>query len=355
MLANAYGYEAYNLDGGYGQWLAAGQKVTGNNVNPTSNENILKEGFKGVPAPYAKQTLDLYSIFANVNKVASNYNLPKNIQYNEFNSFLERIGVNARLDGNIFKELSQNQNISNNILVATIARFVINGAVNNLLLRDIPVEAFDAQAREKLTAAINDLSDGMGFLVGHIMAGKIPLGTSPYGLSRIIEKHNGNVQLIDARHPLEYEGYHVPGAINVFSDTPEFLQLLSSNRLDKNIPTIFICNSGARASEAAYIAKDYGFQKVYDLAGGTVNWVGAGLPTVLTASAISSSSSSAGATQPQQAAQQPAVQVMPGALVPPGAPTYTTTSPGQQPQPVQTEQLGGLEALVPEEGFGGGC
>jgi len=35
MLANAYGYEAYNLDGGYGQWLAAGLRVTGNNLNPT--------------------------------------------------------------------------------------------------------------------------------------------------------------------------------------------------------------------------------------------------------------------------------------------------------------------------------
>jgi len=133
--------------------------------------------------------------------------------------------VNARLDGNIFKELSQNQNISNNILVATIARFVINGAVNNLLLRDIPVEVFDAQAKEKLAAAINDLSAGMGFLIGHVLAGKMPIGTSPYGLSRLIEQYDGNVQLIDARHPLEYEGYHVPGAINVFSDTPEFIQL----------------------------------------------------------------------------------------------------------------------------------
>jgi len=58
--------------------------------------------------------------------------------------------------------------------------------------------------------------NGMGFLVGHILANKIPLGTSPFGLSRIIEEYNGNVQLIDARSPLEYEGYHVPGAINVF-------------------------------------------------------------------------------------------------------------------------------------------
>jgi rhodanese-related sulfurtransferase len=352
MLANAYGYEAYNLDGGYGQWMAAGQKVTGNNVNPTSSENILKESFKGIPAPYAKQTLDIDNLFANINKIAANFNLSKSIQYNEFNSFLERIGVNARLDGNIFKELSQNQNISNNILVATIARFVINGAVNNLLLRDIPVEVFDAQAKEKLAAAINDLSAGMGFLIGHVLAGKMPIGTSPYGLSRLIEQYDGNVQLIDARHPLEYEGYHVPGAINVFSDTPEFIQLLSSNKLDKKIPTIFICNSGARASEAAYIAKDYGFQKVFDLAGGTVNWVGAGLPTVLKASAVTSPTASASTPQPQTT-QQPQVQVIPGALVPPGTPTYTTTSPSQQP--VQTEQPGELEALVPEEGFGGGC
>ena len=343
MLANAYGYEAYNLDGGYGQWLAAGQKITGNNVNPTSDEQILKKGFKGIPGPYAKEASNFNGIFANLDEIADTFNLSKNIKYNEFNSFLERIGVGARLNENAFKEISQNQNIANNALIASITRFVINGAVNNLLLADIPAEVFDEPAKEKLTAAINDLSNGMGFLMGHILAGKMPVGTSPYGLSRLIEKYNGNVQFIDARHPIEYEGYHVPGAINVFSDTPEFIQLLSSNQLDKTIPTIFICNSGARASEAAYIATDYGFQKVFDLAGGTVNWVGAGLPSVLKSSAISTPGS------PQQTIQQP-VQTVPGALVPPGAPTYTTTPPAQQPS-----QPGNLESLVPEQGFGGGC
>jgi rhodanese-related sulfurtransferase len=166
----------------------------------------------------------------------------------------------------------------------------------------------------------------------------MPIGTSPYGLSRIIEKYNGNVQLIDVRTTGEYNGYHVPGAINVNSRTPAFIQLLTSNQLNKSVTTIFVCNSGAQASEAAFTAKDYGFQNVYDLAGGTVNWVGAGLPTVLQSSAISSSGTS----------QQP-VQTVPGALVPPGTPTITTTPPTEPVQP------GNLEPLIPEEGFGGGC
>jgi len=89
MLANAYGYEAYNLDGGYGQWMAAGQKVTGNNVNPTSNENILKESSKAFQHHMLNKRLDIDNLFANINKIAANFNLSKSIQYNEFNSFLE--------------------------------------------------------------------------------------------------------------------------------------------------------------------------------------------------------------------------------------------------------------------------
>jgi rhodanese-related sulfurtransferase len=345
MLANAYGYEVYNLDGGYGQWLAAGQKITGNNVNPTTDEQILKKGFKGVPAPYAKEVTDFHSLFSKLNRVADELNLSRDIEYKEFNNFLESIGVNARLDGKTFKEITQSQNVANNALVASLARFVINGAVNNLLLRDIPKSAFDDQAKQKLNDAINNLSNGMGFLVGHILAGKMPVGTSPFGLSRIIEENNGVVQLIDVRTAGEYNGYHVPGAINVNSRTPAFIQLLTSNRLDKNITTVFLCNSGAQASEAAFTAKDYGFKNVYDLAGGTVNWVGAGLPTVLQSSALSSKGNTPTASQPQQP-----VQVQPGALVPPGAPSYT--QPNKPSQPTQPEEL---EPLIPEEGFGGGC
>jgi len=67
------------------------------------------------------------------------------------------------------------------------------------------------------------------------------------------------------------------------------------------------------------------------------------LPTILKQSAISTQSGT------QQATQQPSVQVMPGALEPPGAPTFVSPSPGQTGQPID------LEPLIPEAGFGGGC
>jgi len=43
---------------------------------------------------------------------------------------------------------------------------------------------------------------------------------------------------------------------------------------------IFVCAAGVRSQAAAKVALESGFSKVYNLSGGTRNWVSHGLPLV---------------------------------------------------------------------------
>ncbi|MDY6821154.1 MAG: rhodanese-like domain-containing protein [Deferribacterota bacterium] len=341
MLANAYGYDVYNLDGGLGQWLAAGLTVEGNNLNPTNDEDILKKGFKA-PLNLNKETYSIKSVIKRLNDIALRYNIPRDLQIDEFNNLLAKLGIDKRLEEENFKIIMQQANTTP--LITNMVRMMLNSLVVPFLTRNIPEEAFDEAAKERLSSAVEGLSSGMGFLTAHIISGRMPLAISPFGLAELVEENNGNVQLVDARSQIEYEGYHVPGAINVFSDSSEFIDLLSSNRLDKSAPTVFLCNSGARASEAAFIAKDYGFENVYDLAGGTVNWTAAGMPTILKSAQAIDASDQSDSSEIYQ------VEVEPGALAPPMGEIVSQPS-----EEGGVEAPGGLEPLVPEAGFGAGC
>ncbi len=89
-------------------------------------------------------------------------------------------------------------------------------------------------------------------------------------------KEMPNVQLIDVRTPMEYDGGHIQNAVNINIDGANFQAEVS--KLDKSKPVMVYCLSGARSAAAARQMRAEGFSQVYDMAGGMLKWRAANLP-----------------------------------------------------------------------------
>lgn len=82
-------------------------------------------------------------------------------------------------------------------------------------------------------------------------------------------------KLIDVRGPDEFTGElgHIPGAIlqTLGAELESYL-----NSENKNTPILFICRSGARSAAATRLARQMGFQEVYNMEGGMmyINMIG---------------------------------------------------------------------------------
>ena len=85
-----------------------------------------------------------------------------------------------------------------------------------------------------------------------------------------------NPQLIDVRTPEEFEGGHLENAINIDWNGSDFLSL--TNSLDKTQPIMVYCLSGGRSAAAAEALRKNGFQQVYEMDGGMMQWRSKKLP-----------------------------------------------------------------------------
>jgi rhodanese-related sulfurtransferase len=83
---------------------------------------------------------------------------------------------------------------------------------------------------------------------------------------------NGDVQVIDSREPWEWAEGHVPGALNI----PHMATLPRNADLARDKPILFICKSGARSAVAAEFASSVGLTDLYNVEGGTMEWIQAG-------------------------------------------------------------------------------
>lgn len=84
-----------------------------------------------------------------------------------------------------------------------------------------------------------------------------------------------NVQFIDVRTPEEFSGGHAPKAVNYPLDKIEN----DLAKLDKNKPVYVICQTGRRSQKAAETLQKAGFKEIYNVTGGTRDWIVEGLPT----------------------------------------------------------------------------
>ncbi|MBX8464872.1 rhodanese-like domain-containing protein [Deinococcus sp. RIT780] len=81
--------------------------------------------------------------------------------------------------------------------------------------------------------------------------------------------------LVDVREPNEFEEVHAEGATLI--PLSEFEARFSE--LPKDRELVMICRSGARSARAGEYLKAQGYSQVVNVAGGTLAWVEAGLPT----------------------------------------------------------------------------
>lgn len=100
---------------------------------------------------------------------------------------------------------------------------------------------------------------------------------TPAEASQRLEQTN-DYQLIDVREEDEFAAVHAEKAINIpLSQLTERYGEISAER-----QTILICRSGARSMQAAQFLADQGFgeERLYNLSGGTNEWVNQDLPHV---------------------------------------------------------------------------
>ena len=81
-----------------------------------------------------------------------------------------------------------------------------------------------------------------------------------------------DVQLVDVRTAQEYSEGHIPGAMNIDVNAPDFEEKIKA--LDKNENVAIYCRSGRRSKMAANKMTEAGF-KVIELNTGFLSWDGA--------------------------------------------------------------------------------
>ncbi|MGH2364765.1 MAG: rhodanese-like domain-containing protein [Chloroflexota bacterium] len=85
----------------------------------------------------------------------------------------------------------------------------------------------------------------------------------------------GGYRFIDVREPHEYVTGHAPGAelipLNDILSKP-------SEHIRPAEKTIFICQMGSRSAVAAEMAAAVGAKDIYNVEGGTAEWIKAGYP-----------------------------------------------------------------------------
>lgn len=90
------------------------------------------------------------------------------------------------------------------------------------------------------------------------------------------EQHRQNFvehTLLDVREPEEYVMRRIPGAVNI--PLPELEERIGEIPDDK--PIVVVCEHGIRSVIAARMLVEMGYSGVYNLLGGTSEWVMRGL------------------------------------------------------------------------------
>jgi methyl-accepting chemotaxis protein len=143
-----------------------------------------------------------------------------------------------------------------------------------LLAADCETHSADAgetllRLRDRMEASSGETADLIAALTG----------TSVVDLSPTEAFHNlDDYVLVDVRTRKEWcdELGHLQGAKHIPIADPDFETRLT--KLDHSAPTLFICRSGGRSARGASVGLELGFQSVYNLQGGMLNWDKSDLP-----------------------------------------------------------------------------
>lgn len=79
------------------------------------------------------------------------------------------------------------------------------------------------------------------------------------------------VQLVDVRTPNEFKDGYIKNAVNIdYFNKSKFTTAFA--RFNKEEPLYIYCRSGNRSRKAAKQLHNLGFEKIFDLKGGYMNW-----------------------------------------------------------------------------------
>ena len=76
--------------------------------------------------------------------------------------------------------------------------------------------------------------------------------------------------LLDVRTPAEFAGGHLPGAVNLNIQAPDFLRRLGE--IDRGKSYLVYCRSGNRSTKAAQAMERMEFPRVYHMREGMIGW-----------------------------------------------------------------------------------
>ncbi|WP_165394751.1 rhodanese-like domain-containing protein [Methanofollis fontis] len=99
------------------------------------------------------------------------------------------------------------------------------------------------------------------------------------GARSLIEERQGDPSfvILDVRTPEEYLSGHIEGAINIDYYDPAFRDGI--DRLDRSATYLVYCRTAVRSAAATAIMAEMGFDDLYDMQGGIVQWRASGYPT----------------------------------------------------------------------------
>ena len=85
-----------------------------------------------------------------------------------------------------------------------------------------------------------------------------------------------NNVVLDVRTEAEFKAGHIPGAVNIDANAPDFASKVA--KLDKDKTYLVHCAGGRRSARACKQLEGMGFKELYDLAPGFGGWQKAGKP-----------------------------------------------------------------------------
>ena len=117
------------------------------------------------------------------------------------------------------------------------------------------------------------LSSG-GLLAWPILKSATGGSLTPTGAVQLINREKAVV--IDVSETNEFAVSHIGGAKNI--PLGQLADKLAATVKNKELPLIFVCQTGRRSSNAAGVAKGLGYLKAQSLNGGLSAWQAANLP-----------------------------------------------------------------------------
>lgn len=123
-------------------------------------------------------------------------------------------------------------------------------------------------------------STQIAFLLAVLVFCNIAVGQTKLGAKTFSAKlkETPNAFLLDVRTPEEVNRSFIKNA--VFMDIHDSVFEKKIATIDKKLPVFVYCAIGVRSADAANMLHNLGFNEVYDLKGGIINWKLAGLPIV---------------------------------------------------------------------------